>query len=483
MPHRQLITAAYLAAATFGAFWGTWGAAVPRVRDQSGLDDAGLGTALLFISAGALPAMLLTGRALDRWGLRGTAPLMVALGGAGVATALSAGDLVSLAAGLTAVGFTSGAADVAMNSVAGRAEQRSGRPIITRAGAAFSAAVVAASLGTGAAYALQAPTWAPFAAVLLLSAATGAAIHRSLPTGVSGPEPAAPDGTPGARLAPDGLAGAGHAPHGPAGAGHAPHGPAGAGHAPHGPAGAGHAPNGPAGSRLPLAPLLLLGTLGALAFASENAHQSWSAVFLEDILNTGPGFSAIAPALFAGVVAITRFAASTLSPTHARKLLLAGALVAAAGAALLARAPSLPAGLAGLVLAAAGTAALFPTLLSIVSRNVTESARGRATSIVTVVSYLGFLLGPVYVGLWAAATGLRGAMIAVAALGAALAALTLPLLSLSRYAVSPPRDHISGRARQPESLDSRHDQHDRQHDEREPERPPNPIHRLTEPNQ
>ena len=64
----------------------------------------------------------------------------------------------------------------------------------------------------------------------------------------------------------------------------------------------------------------------------------------------------------------------------------------------------------------------------------------------TVVSYLGFLLGPVYVGLWASATGLRGAMIAVAALGATLAVLTLPLLALSRYATAPrPADEASVR--------------------------------------
>jgi MFS family permease len=75
---------------------------------------------------------------------------------------------------------------------------------------------------------------------------------------------------------------------------------------------------------------------------------------------------------------------------------------------------------------------LFPTLLGIVSRRVDESRRGRATSVVTVVSYLGFLLGPVYVGLWADATDLRGAMIPVAALGAALFVLTPLLLRLSR---------------------------------------------------
>jgi MFS family permease len=385
--HRQLISAGYLAAAVFGAFWGTWGAAVPQVREQAGLDEAQLGTALLFISAGALPAMLLTGRALDRWGLRCTALLVVALGTAGLAAAITGHGLVGLCAGLTAVGVASGAADVAMNSVAGRAEQRTGRPIITRVGAVFSTLVVVSSIATGAAFALGAPTWVPFAAVLLLSALAGAAIHRNLPAAVSGPEPATAGGT--------------------------------------------------TGTRMPLAPLLLVGVLGALAYASENAHQSWSAVFMEDVLATRPGLSAIAPAAFAAVVAGTRFAVSTLQPAHARMVLILGSLLAAAGATVLAQAQSVPVALAGLVLAAAGTAALFPTLLSIVSRNVVESARGRATSIVTVVSYLGFLIGPVYVGLWASATGLRGAMIAVAALGLALAALTLPLLAQSRYTVAP----------------------------------------------
>ncbi|MER6595831.1 MFS transporter, partial [Micromonospora purpureochromogenes] len=204
------------------------------------------------------------------------------------------------------------------------------------------------------------------------------------------------------------------------------------------------------GIRMPVVPLLLVGALGALAFASENAHQSWGAVFTEDVLATGPGLSAIAPAAFAAVVATTRFAVSTLNPAHARTVLVLGSVVAAAGAAVVARAPSVPVALAGLVLAAAGTAGLFPTLLSLVSRNVVESSRGRATSIVTVVSYLGFLLGPVYVGLWASATGLRGAMLAVAALGLALAALTLPLLALSRYPVTPrPAAHHGAEARVP----------------------------------
>src|SRR5918998_658856 len=95
---------AYAGAAAFGGFWGTWGASVPAVREQAGLTDGQLGTALLFVGAGALPAMLLTGPALDRWGHRLTGFLLAALGGAGVAVAFTAQGFVSLSVGLAVVG-------------------------------------------------------------------------------------------------------------------------------------------------------------------------------------------------------------------------------------------------------------------------------------------------------------------------------------------------------------------------------------------
>jgi MFS family permease len=69
--------------------------------------------------------------------------------------------------------------------------------------------------------------------------------------------------------------------------------------------------------------------------------------------------------------------------------------------------------------------------MRVVSRSTAETHRGRATSVVATVSYLGFLAGPVYVGAWANATGLRGAMFAVAGLGLALAVLAPPLLRVA----------------------------------------------------
>lgn len=385
---RSLTRAAFLASAAFGCFWGVWGTSVPRIREQAGINDAQLGIALLFIGAGALPAMLLAGRALDRWGLRFAVAAVIGLGLAGAGVAVTASDLASLCVGLAIVGATSGATDVAMNSVGGRAEQLSDKPIITRAGGVFSSFVVLSSLGTGASSSLPVPTFVPFSIVAVLSIIAGIMILRSLPIGPTHEdEHAATDVSP-------------------------------------------------RSAQMSLVPLMLIGTLGALALANENAHQSWGAVFLQDELSSGPGLSAIAPAVFAGVVAITRFSISAIKPTHARTVLLCGAVAAAAGAAVISIAPSIPIAILGLIITGTGTAALYPTLLSIVSHNFRESHRGRATSIVTIVSYVGFLLGPVYVGLWAQATGMRGAMLAIATLGIALTVLTVPLLRLSRFTIT-----------------------------------------------
>lgn len=394
---RLMTAAAFAAFAAFGSFWGVWGASVPRVQHQAGISDGQLGFALLFVGAGALPAMLLVGRALDRWGTRIAGPLIGALGGVGAVLALTAVDLPSLCVGLAAVGATSGAADVAENAVAGRAEKTAGRPVITRAHGIFSSFVVLASLGTGLAAAASLALAVPFIAVAVLSLLAGVFMVKALPAGAAVESPDSGEATE-------------------------------------------PSPSG----RWRTFPFVLIGVLGGLAFASENAHQSWSAVFAHNELHAGVGLSAVAPAVFAGTVAITRFAIGGLKAAHAHFVLLAGALAAAAGAAVIAAAPTLSIAGLGLAAAAAGTAVLFPTLLGVVSRNVDEPHRGRATSVVTTLSYLGFLLSPAYVGLWAEAVGLRGAMIAVAVLGIGLFVLTPALLRLSADLLPHPSDESRG---------------------------------------
>jgi predicted MFS family arabinose efflux permease len=333
--------------------------------------------------------VLLIGKALDRWGLKLAAVAISALGVGGAGLVLTAVNLPVLCIGLCLVGATSGAADVAMNAVAGRAERITGSPVITRAHGIFSALVVAAGLGTGLSATASLPLIVPFFVVAVACLAAGAWLLKTLPQDI--PERAV-----------------GHVP----------------------------AESSPPASPHRRLPLLLIGVLGALAFASENAHQSWSAIFAHEELHSGPGLAAVAPAVFAGTVAITRFSIGRLTAARARTVILTGSLAAAAGAVVIAGAPTLLVAALGLALAAGGTAVLFPTLLGVVSLTIDESHRGRATSIVTTVSYVGFLLGPVYVGLWADATGLRGAMLAVAALAVLLFVLAPKLLGLSGCADS-----------------------------------------------
>lgn len=372
--HRPSV-AAYLSFAVFGAFWGTWGASIPAVRDQAAISDGQLGTALLFVGAGALPAMLSTGRLVDRWGPRTAAAALAALGIAGLVVAMTAHDLATLSVGLAVVGATSGAADVAINAAAGSAQHATGRPVLSRAHAVFSAAVVVASLSAGAARGVGTPLPVVFGALAIVAVLGATVVFRACPAVASAPGAAA--SSP-AVTATRGM--------------------------------------------VPL--LVVLGGLGALGFAVENGHESWSALYLQDALGAGPALAALGPAVFAAVVAITRVTIAGLGTHHPVLVLAAGALTAALGTALVGLAPSLPMGLLGLGLAAAGTAVLLPTLLSVLTTHVPERSRGAATSVFTTIAYLGFLTGPVYFGYWSEATGLPGAMLALAGLAAALAALT-----------------------------------------------------------
>jgi MFS family permease len=371
---------AFASFAVFGALWGAWGASIPAIRDQAGVSEGQLGLALLFVGAGALPAMPFSGRIVDRHGTRATGALLALLGGAGMLVAFIARDFLTLAVALTVLGASSGAADVAINTVAGSAQRATGRPVLPRAHAMFSAAVVGASLLAGALEGLGAPTATPFVVVAVASVtvAVALALAGGQPApGVPSPDPAHPRAQ---RPEP---------------------------------------PRPP----IKLTPLLVLGGLGALAYAVENAHQSWSALYLGSELGAGPALAAAGPAVFAAVVAVTRFASAGMATRSPAVVIVAGSALAAAGTAALSAATSVAVGLAGLALAATGLAALFPTLMSIVTATTPEWRRGAATSVVTTVAYLGFLAGPVYVGAWAGAVGLRGAMLAVAGLAVGLAVL------------------------------------------------------------
>ena len=391
----------YAAFTAFGIFWGTWGAALPAIRSHTGLSEGQLGTALLFVGLGALPAMLLTGRALDRFGPRLAAPLLAALGLAGLVVVMGARGMSSLVVGMLLVGALSGAADVAINTVSGQVEHDTARPVLTRAHGVFSLAVVAASLtsglvlssgsaaasgaGAGSAGALGWAFAVAGAAVAVLSLLVWAGT-TARPTRATSPVRAVEEqaamrtASQASQASPATL------------------------------------PTPAPGPALLTAPLVAVGLVGALAYATENAHQSWGAVFLTDTFTASAQTASWAPAVFAAAAAAARLTLAPLSRTRPRVLLVTGGAVACAGSLVLATSTTVAIALLGLGIAALGTATLFPTLLSTSLRDVAPGRRGRATSVISTTAYLGFLLGPAYVGLLAEQVGLRGAVVGIAAL-------------------------------------------------------------------
>ena len=378
-PHTSARLRVLAGFAALGVFWGSWGALIPAVQARASVDDGELGVAVLMIALGALGSMRLTGALVDRHGPL-VLPIVAALfGAAGFLPALASSPL-ALGAALFVVGAGSGALDVAANAAGVDEEIASGRPLLNLAHACFSASVVVASLGTAALRALGAGPRTILAIVFIVTLATALGPLRA-------------SGAP-VRTTVGERPGWGHLP----------------------------------------ATLLGLGALCAIAFVVENAWQTWSAVHLETTYHAPPGLSGLAPAVFAGANVAGRLTGNlALRRVRGPFLLAACALVAAAGSALGARAGSATVALVGIALCGIGTSVCAPTLLGMAGAWAGAERRAAAISTVTTVGYLGFLLGPLGVGLAASATSLPTALTMVAGLALVLALLA-PLAGTARRA-------------------------------------------------
>jgi MFS family permease len=361
--------------AALGVYWGAWGAALPAVQQRSGASDAELGFALLLVGVGALVSMRATGVLMDRFGPMLTPVTVGTLAVSGVLPGLAASP-IQLSLALAVVGAASGAVDVAINADAVREEIASGRPLMNLAHASFSAAVFVASLATGALR--WAGAGAP-AVFLLAAVVIGLAAVVGRADGRAGWAPPPPHDRP--RLF----------------------------------------------QRVP-GWVLVLGCLGALAFWIESAWQNWGAVFLERTLDATAALSSLGPALFAASMAAGRLAGNRLLGRWSeRTLLVAGSVIAGAGTAVAAAAPTSAIALAGIVFAGAGCSVLAPTILGLAGGAAVRSERGTVIGSTTTLMYLGFLVGPAVVGVLADVADLRISLGAVGALGLLLAFLFLVL--------------------------------------------------------
>jgi MFS family permease len=356
-----------LAFAAFGAYWGAWGVLVPDIKEQVDASVTELGIAFLAVALAALPAMLVTGRIVDRVG-PGIMPLALVLFGLAAVLPGLAGSVWQLTLALVVVGLTSGAVDVVINVAATNVETSGGPRVMQIAHALFSTGFLVAAIGVGLARGAGA---GPLAVLIGVSALVlvSAAVNRGYPA------------SPRKRI-----------------------------------------PRQFTFSRR----LLVLGLLCGLAFMIEGGIENWSALFLETNLDASPAVGGLGPGFFAAAMVAGRLAGQWLElRVGDRRLLAAGALTASGGLLLAAVAPAVPFALLGFALGGAGVSVAAPTLFGAAGRGASETERGTAVASVTTISYLGFLVGPPLIGAVSGATDLRvgiGLLAGIALLLAATAA-------------------------------------------------------------
>lgn len=350
--------------AAFGAYWGAWGVLVPDVKEQVDASVTQLGIAFLAVALAALPAMLVTGRIVDRVGPR-ILPLTLVLFGVAAVLPGLASSVWQLTLAMILVGLTTGAVDVVINVAATNVETSGGPRVMQVAHALFSAGFLVAAIAVGVARGAGAGPLAVLAVISVL-VLVAAAVNRGYP--------ASPRETTPRRFT---------------------------------------------FSRR----LLVLGLLCGLAFMIEGGIENWSALYLETDLDASPAVSGLGPGFFAAAMVGGRLLGQRLEVRVGdRRLLSVGAVTASGGLLLAAVAPSIPLALLGFAVGGAGVSVAAPTLFGAAGRGASEAERGSAVASVTTISYLGFLVGPPLIGAVSGASDLRVGIGLLAGIALVLAA-------------------------------------------------------------
>ena len=363
---------------SLGVIWGAWQVLLADIQQALQLSKGELGSAITIGVAAAIPSMLLGGRLSDRWGPRTIITATSLLMGLALIGLAVANHYWVLCAVLALQYASSGAYDVAINAAAIGAEQTAQRRIMTYFHATFSGAAAFAGIFAGLLLFLGTPFRTIYCIVAVLTVVLALLVWL--------------DPTFGRPMY-------------------------------------GHPKVGEHGiqkTRLFLVPaIVLIAAITSLGSLSEGTLQSWSAVYLRISLDLPVILGAAGPAVLHAAMLIGRLASAyVVARLGLRTLLCISGLLTAAGMglALATTTPSLI--LLGILTCGLALSGVAPAAYSLAG-DIAPKRAGEVTSIITTISYSGFLIGPALIGSLAEALGLRIAMGTVI-----LAGLMIALLSL-----------------------------------------------------
>jgi predicted MFS family arabinose efflux permease len=364
-----------------GLCMGAWAPLVPYARSRAGVDDGALGILLLCLGLGSLVMMPLAGILNARKGCRFTMHIGITLVFLTLPLLATTHSFIGLMFALTVFGAGCGAVDVTMNVQGVMVERATGRSLMSGFHGLFSLGTIVSAAGITALLWLGATPVLASSAVMAALAAFVLSYGRQM-LGRSGEE----------------------------------------------------------GSPIfvrPTRKVLVLGVLCLFAFLAEGAILDWSAVFLTQVRDVEPSIAGLGYACFAVMMALGRLSGDRiLLKLGARTVLVGGGFIVILGFLTVVLATNWLVNLVGFAVIGIGLANIAPVYLSLAGAQKTmpgELAIAAATSL----GYLGILMGPAVIGLFAHATNLSWALLAVASLMVAI------MFSATRLVpkVSPQRVH------------------------------------------
>lgn len=351
-PARRAVSAMFLAN---GFVMGAWAPQIPLLLPRHGIDEAVLGLLILGLGLGAVGAMLFAGRLIARFGaartLRGFALSIVPA----LPLVVFSPNLWVLAPAMALLGAMIGCMDVAMNANAVEVERKLGRAIMSASHGFWSlGGFVGGSLGG-----LVIARLGSEAQALMTAGTAGVIVLTAMPFLLTVPPEPHPEDAPRARFLPRDAG------------------------------------------------LWLLGAIALFSMVPEGAVLDWGALYLQDELGADVARSGLAFALFAGAMAVMRFAGDAVRDRiGAVRTLRVSGLIGAAGLAGAAAAPNDLVAIAAFAVAGLGVANMVPVIFS-AAGNHPGMASGTAMAAVTMVGYSGILVAPSTIGFVAAETGFR----------------------------------------------------------------------------
>jgi MFS family permease len=352
-----------------GLLFGTWASRIPATRDQFDLTSTRLGMLLFCVAIGAVLAMIVTGRILDRFGqLRLSRMFAWAMALAFVLIPLSP-NVMSLAVVLTFMGFSGGGLDVSMNALASDLEKVVKRSLMSRFHGVWS---VGTTLGT-------------ISGLLTIGLGLGTLTHFVLISGAS----------LGIMLFLD-RGTWGHTPD-DAGA-------------------------KPTPFRLPRGALALVCLFAFVTFLGEGIVIDWGMILLVDLFFAPEPLAAAGLIVFTSTMMMVRlFADPFIDKIGPYKSARTAAIIASIGAILVASAPAIWVVFLGYFTLGLGLSVMAPLAFSQAGK-IPGVSTGQAMSSVAVLGYGSLLFGPPIVGFVADVVSLRAAFVGLALLSMVLIA-------------------------------------------------------------